>query len=323
MQSNDSVASKLTVDDELRKPLPPDAILQRPDGFSYIDQTYVIPEANRIFGALGWSCEVLVAPHIVAQHTREVDQWEGSGRDRKKTGKTITNYVAVVVCTVRVTIGGVHKDGEGACTAEAPIDAYANSLETAFKGAVTDGMKRAFILLGERFGISLYDRKNKQKGGGAARSAKPDPKAAFDAGVKSLPADAAARASGYLDRLEKCGDKATLAAIAGDIDKDPARETLKPLLRPAVDGVKRKLGIGPKVPERPDGPDVFPNYGQAKGGAISGASMKDLEYYANGARRSIADPEKARFRDREQQLLAVIEWEMQYGDAAQAAGKAA
>lgn len=319
MQSNDSVESKLTVDEELRKPLPAEAVQQRPDGFSYIDQTYVVPEMNRIFGAGGWSCEVLVAPHIIAQYTREVDEW----KDRKRTGNKITNHVAVVVCTVRVKVCGQHKDGEGACTAEAPIDSYANSLETAFKGAVTDGMKRACILLGERFGISLYDRKNKQKGGAGARSAKPDPKATFDAGVKSLPADAAARASGYLDRLEKCGDKATLAAIAGDIDKDPARETLKPLLRPAVDGVKRKLGIGPKVPERPEGPDVFPNYGQAKGAAIAGASMKDLEYYANGARRSIADPEKVRFRDRESQLLAVIEWEIQYGGAAQPTGKAA
>ncbi len=321
MQSNDSVASKLTVDDELRKPLPPDAILQRPDGFSYIDQTYVIPEANRIFGALGWSCEVLVAPHIVAQHTREVDQWEGSGRDRKKTGKTITNYVAVVVCTVRVTIGGVHKDGEGACTAEAPIDAYANSLETAFKGAVTDGMKRAFILLGERFGISLYDRKNKQKGGGGARSAKPDPKATFDAGVKSLPAFSAARASGYLDRLEKCGDKATLAAIAGDVDKDPAHETLKPLLRPAVDSVKRKLGIGPKVTEPPASSSMSFKFGNKKDTSISDLADADLTWYRNCFERDLADKDKARFHDKTRDQIAAIDAELAWR-AAQPAGKA-
>lgn len=312
---------KGTIDEELRKPLPPEVIQKRPDGFSYIDQTYVVPEMNRIFGVGGWSCEVLVAPHIVHQFTREVDTYEGSGQNRRKTG-TKTNHVAVVVCTVRVTVCGQHKDGEGACTAEAPIDAFANSIETAFKGAVTDGMKRACILLGERFGITLYDRANKQKGGGGGRAAKPDPKATFEAGVKSLPSDVAARASAYLDRLEKCGDKATLAAIAADVEKDVAHDTIKPLLRPSVDSVKRKLGIGPKVPERPAGPDKFPNYGNAKGEPIAGATMRDLEFYANGARRSIADPEKARFRDREQQLLDVIEWEMQYGEAA-AAGKAA
>jgi DNA repair and recombination protein RAD52 len=167
---------KSTIRDELLKPLPPEAVQQRPDGFSYIDQTYVVPEANRIFGYDGWSCEVLVAPHIIDKFARDVDEWEdevGEGGKktgkRKKTGRKTTNHVAVVVCTVRVTVGGVHKDGEGACTAEAPIDSYANALETAFKGAVTDGMKRAFILLGERFGIALYDRKNK---GRAPRAAK-------------------------------------------------------------------------------------------------------------------------------------------------------
>ena len=70
---------------------------------------------------------MIVPPHIVAQHTREVEEW----KDRKKTGNMITNHVAVVVCTVRVTVCGQHKDGQGAGTAEAPIDSYANALETA------------------------------------------------------------------------------------------------------------------------------------------------------------------------------------------------
>src|SRR4051812_25649341 len=44
-------------------------------------------------------------------------------------------------------------------------------------------------------------------------------------------------------------------------------------------------------------PTNFPNYGRSKGAPIAGASQGDLEYYANGARRSIADPAKARFHD--------------------------
>ena len=35
--------------------------------------------------------------------------------------------------------------------------------------------------------------------------------------------------------------------------------------------------------------------------------MQDLEYYANGARRSLADSSKARFHDKERSLLAAIE----------------
>jgi hypothetical protein len=56
--------------------------------------------------------------------------------------------------------------------------------------------------------------------------------------------------------------------------------------------------------------EVFPNYGRSKGGPIRGASMGDLEYYANGARRSLADPSKSRWHDRERQLLASIEAEI-------------
>lgn len=55
---------------------------------------------------------------------------------------------------------------------------------------------------------------------------------------------------------------------------------------------------------------TFPNYGRSKGGPIRGATMQDLEYYANGARRSLADPSKSRWHDKERQLLASIEAEI-------------
>jgi hypothetical protein len=56
--------------------------------------------------------------------------------------------------------------------------------------------------------------------------------------------------------------------------------------------------------------EVFPNYGRSKGAPIRGASMGDLEFYANGARRSLADPSKSRWHDRERALLAAIEAEI-------------
>ncbi|WP_224372486.1 hypothetical protein [Hyalangium versicolor] len=55
---------------------------------------------------------------------------------------------------------------------------------------------------------------------------------------------------------------------------------------------------------------VFPNYGRSKGGPIRGATMQDLEYYANGARRSLNDPSKSRWHDKERALLAAIEAEI-------------
>lgn len=57
-------------------------------------------------------------------------------------------------------------------------------------------------------------------------------------------------------------------------------------------------------------PTTFPNYGKAKGQPIAGATREDLEYYANGARRSLADPAKARWKEQETSLLAAIENEL-------------
>jgi hypothetical protein len=68
---------------------------------------------------------------------------------------------------------------------------------------------------------------------------------------------------------------------------------------------------------------VFPNYGRSKGGPIRGATMQDLEYYANGARRSLNDPSKSRWHDKERALLAAIEAEIarqRGGDAGEDGG---
>lgn len=54
----------------------------------------------------------------------------------------------------------------------------------------------------------------------------------------------------------------------------------------------------------------FGNYGRSKGQPVEGATMQDLEYYAGGCRRSLADPAKARFHDSERVLLAAIEAEI-------------
>jgi hypothetical protein len=54
---------------------------------------------------------------------------------------------------------------------------------------------------------------------------------------------------------------------------------------------------------------VFPPYGRSRGLPIRGASAQDLDFYATGARRTLADPGKARFHDKERTLLGAIEAE--------------
>lgn len=55
---------------------------------------------------------------------------------------------------------------------------------------------------------------------------------------------------------------------------------------------------------------VFPPYGRSKGQPIKGASQQDLEFYANGCRRTLADASKERWHEKERALLAAIEAEM-------------
>jgi len=55
---------------------------------------------------------------------------------------------------------------------------------------------------------------------------------------------------------------------------------------------------------------VFPNYGRSKGQPVVGASVQDLEFYRKGCERTLADPGKARWHDKERALLAAIETEL-------------
>jgi single-strand DNA-binding protein len=77
-------------------------------------------------------------------------------------------------------------------------------------------------------------------------------------------------------------------------------------------GVERRTGESNMGAHRggSSGAMTFPNYGTAKGQAIHGASLRDLEYYANGSRRTLADASKAKWHDKERQLLAAIEAEL-------------
>ncbi len=58
------------------------------------------------------------------------------------------------------------------------------------------------------------------------------------------------------------------------------------------------------------GGEVFPPYGRSKGAPVRGATMGDLEYYASGCRRTLTDPAKARWHDKERSLLAAIDAEI-------------
>lgn len=64
---------------------------------------------------------------------------------------------------------------------------------------------------------------------------------------------------------------------------------------------------------------VFPPFGQTKGEPIAGATERNIRFYAHAAMRTLDDPDKARFHDKERAQLAlyVAELERQGKDASE------
>ncbi len=102
----------------------------------------------------------------------------------------------------------------------------------------------------------------------------------------------------------KTGEGFTVAFDAMVIGSEPMSAGPRAAARPAAASASR--------PPPPGGGDglLLPNYGRSKGMPVVGASLQDLEFYANGSRRSLSDPAKARWHDKEKQLLAAIEAEI-------------
>ena len=119
-----------------------DAIKQRSQAgrtFSYVEGWHAISEANRIFGFDGWSRETVVLAQTSEPYKNEKDNWCIGYR-----------------CMVRITAGGVMREGSGFGSG---IDRdLGRAHESALKEAETDAMKRALMTFGNPFGLALYDK---------------------------------------------------------------------------------------------------------------------------------------------------------------------
>jgi hypothetical protein len=93
-------------------------------------------------------------------------------------------------------------------------------------------------------------------------------------------------------------------ALRADLKRREARDLEASGRIPAGSAARAAEGKGSA-----SGP-VFPNYGRSKNQPIAGATMADLEYYAAGCRRTLGDPAKVRFHEKERNLLADIEDEI-------------
>ena len=138
----------------LSQPLDP-ALVSRRKGragrtYDYLEGHVVIDQANKIFGYGGWGYEL--AGDVTLRRVEAVDAKTGEAR-------VSHGYSA----PVRVTVSGaqLRTDVGFHAVAEETPDGH----DTAIKGAVTDGMKRALRSFGVQFGNGLY--------GEQARQAKP------------------------------------------------------------------------------------------------------------------------------------------------------
>lgn len=103
-----------------------------------------------------------------------------------------------------------------------------------------------------------------------------------------------------------------LQATALEHARDRSTFTASALATAALDFAATQA---PQAPSRPPAPAttsglVFPNYGRSKGLPVKGASRNDLEFYAQGCRRTLDDPSKERWHEKERALLAAIEAEL-------------
>ena len=133
------------VTNALGQPIDPALVSQRKGRagrtFSYIEGHVAISEANRVFGFGGWGYELLA--DVTLREIENVDPQTGEV-------KRIRAYSA----PVRVTVPGAPPRTDVGF--HAVTEETADGHETALKGAVTDGIKRALRSFGDRFGNGLY-----------------------------------------------------------------------------------------------------------------------------------------------------------------------
>lgn len=55
---------------------------------------------------------------------------------------------------------------------------------------------------------------------------------------------------------------------------------------------------------------VLPPFGRKRGQPIAGCDLENLEWYRGVVQKSVDDPDKARFRERNQEVLSAIEAEI-------------
>ncbi len=141
------------VTNALSQPIDPDLVSQRKGRggrtFDYLEGHVVIDQANRVFGYGGWGYELV--GDVTLRRIETVNSQ--TGEVTVSQGYSAPVRVTVAGALPRTDIG-VHP------VADDNLDGH----DTAMKGAVTDGMKRAFRSFGCQFGNAFYGDQSTSNG---------------------------------------------------------------------------------------------------------------------------------------------------------------
>lgn len=254
-----------------------------------IGYQFVVNRLNEVLGVGGYRV------------TRKIKVTEG------KTGTGKPCYTSSVEVTIALGEWGVENIfypfaeavGDGGHTSVTEADAI--------KGGFTNGFKKTAAMLG--VGKQAYegtlDDDNLPSEPAAAPRAQREPAAAKPEAIE----DAAAliRRATTVDELAKLWQRWPNA--------------LRHAVKSVLDARKAQLQGGPSVseenandrdrrgspPPASDGlPTTFPNFGKSKNQPIRGASLGDLNFYAESVQRSIDDPAKSRYVEMNQKMYDAI-----------------
>jgi hypothetical protein len=95
---------------------------------------------------------------------------------------------------------------------------------------------------------------------------------------------------------------------------DFAADSLNKATAQALSDAAKEWARVCSAPSIPQPGAVFPNYGRNKGLPVAGASEETLLFYRSGCSRTLADPEKSRWHEKERVLLAAIDAELGKGE---------
>ena len=134
-----------TVIEKLGQPLDPGLVSQRKGRagrtYSYVEGRTAIDQANRIFGHGGWGYDLVGEVSL-----REIESADAqTGEVKRVLAYSVTVRVSVTGAPSRTDVGF-----------HTVTEETADGHDTAYKGAVTDALKRALRSFGGQFGNSLY-----------------------------------------------------------------------------------------------------------------------------------------------------------------------